>query len=156
MYYSRICREGLKNRINNSFRMEGLGVEICPRGILSRQRECRPFYSEVRVVTVILIHLDLPCDVAFNYLSSGYVCVTSLKCWNFNEKVWKEKFLGSISPEKLVEFRKGNYMRLLLLLLLMLSAGMITCSDLGTFSSSVTFCNTPRWQLLLLQSCTIT
>jgi hypothetical protein len=38
--------------------------------------------------------------------------------------------------------------------LLMLSARMITCSDLGTFSS-VTFCNTPRMQLLLLQSCAI-
>jgi hypothetical protein len=38
--------------------------------------------------------------------------------------------------------------------LLMLSARMITCSDLGTFSP-VTFCNTPRWQLLLLQSCAV-
>jgi hypothetical protein len=35
-----------------------------------------------------------------------------------------------------------------------MSAGMITCSDLGTFSS-VTFCNMPWWQLLLLQICAI-
>jgi hypothetical protein len=33
---------------------------------------------------------------------------------------------------------------------LLMSAGIITCSDLGTFSS-VKFCNTPGWQLLLLQ-----
>jgi hypothetical protein len=36
----------------------------------------------------------------------------------------------------------------------MLSAGMITCSDPGTFSS-VTVCKTRQWQLLSLQSCAI-